>query len=231
VTHLRINEHELRLLPGPGVWRPATRTLYVADLHIGKASAFAHGGVPIGGGVLERTTLADLARLSGLIEGTGAARVVILGDLLHAPAGRDARTLGLLVEWRHRHAGVDVVLLRGNHDHSAGDPPDSAGIRCVDAPFDDGGLMLLHHPQAVPLGAPTLAGHLHPAVRLETPGDHARAACFWLSAGQLVLPAFGGFTGRGSIQPRPGDRVFVLADGEVVEVPVVVVGRSARQPR
>jgi DNA ligase-associated metallophosphoesterase len=223
VISIRLNEHELHLLPGRAAWRPSSRTLYIADIHVGKASAFARGGIPLNHTVLERGTTADLARLTALITATDAARLVILGDLLHAPAGRDPRTLGLLADWRHAHASVEVILVRGNHDQAAGDPPCEAGITCIDAPSNDNGIQLLHHPLPVPLGVPTLAGHLHPAVRLATAGDAARRPCYWLSANQLVLPAFGGFTGAGGITPRPGDRVFVQADNELVEVPVIVM--------
>jgi len=224
VTPLTIENHEFVLLAGRGVWRQSRRTLYVADLHIGKASAFAKGGVPIGATVLEGSTAADLERLSRLIEVTAAARVVILGDLLHAPSGRDARTLSLLAEWRSRHAGVDVTLVRGNHDHSAGDPPPEAGVHCVNAPFDHDGLLLLHHPLSPPTGRATLAGHLHPSVRLAARGDAARVDCFWLSRAQLVLPAFGAFTGRAVISPGRGDRVFALAGDRVIDVPMVPPG-------
>lgn len=195
-------------------------------MHIGKASAFAGGGVPISAQVLERTTVSDLARLSAMITATAAEKLVVLGDLLHATAGRDPRTLSLLASWRREHTGVDFLLVRGNHDIAAGDPPDEVGIRCVDEPFDGDGLVLVHHPRGAPTETPTLAGHLHPGIKLQTAGDALRAPCYWLSGGQLVLPAFGGFTGKASIAPGPGDRVFALGDETVVEVPVVVSARG-----
>jgi hypothetical protein len=34
----------------------------------------------------------------------------------------------------------------------------------------------------------------------------------------LVLPSFGSFTGNKAIQPGKGDRVFVVAGKEVVEI-------------
>lgn len=231
---LRIDHHELHLLPGRAVWRPSSRTLYIADLHIGKTSAFAKGGIPLSAQVLERTTTADLARLAALIAATGAARLIILGDLLHASAGRDPRTLALLADWRNAHPRTDVALIRGNHDHAAGDPPPSANIRCLNAPFNDEGLALLHHPLNVPSGAPTLAGHLHPAVRLLGVGDAARVPCYWLSQNQLILPAFGTFTGAASIRPTHGDRIFALAgegDEGVIEIPVVSTADATRKTR
>ena len=63
---------------------PRARTLFVADVHLGKAAAFRAGGVAIPRGA----TANDLARLTALIERTRATRLVILGDFLHAAAGR-----------------------------------------------------------------------------------------------------------------------------------------------
>jgi hypothetical protein len=44
--------------------------------------------------------------------------------------------------------------------------------------------------------------------------------CFHFGAAVGVLPAFGGFTGTHVVQPSPGDRVFVVADDLVREVPL-----------
>jgi metallophosphoesterase superfamily enzyme len=45
-----------------------------------------------------------------------------------------------------------------------------------------------------------------------------RLPCFWLTPRTAVLPAFGSFTGSAAVVPSPGDRVFVVADGEVLPV-------------
>ena len=94
------------------IWWPARRTLIVADLHFGKAASFRALGVP----VPEKTTDQDLARLAHLIATTGAGRVVLLGDLLHARHGRSAELMDAVGAWRARHAGVEMLLVRGNHD-------------------------------------------------------------------------------------------------------------------
>ena len=59
------------------------RTLFVADVHLGKAAAFRAGGVPVPRG----STASDLARLGALVEASGAKRLCVLGDFLHAKAG------------------------------------------------------------------------------------------------------------------------------------------------
>jgi metallophosphoesterase superfamily enzyme len=111
-----------------------------------------------------------------------------------------------------------MLLVRGNHDRGAGDPPAELGIRCVDPPLEEAPFVYLHHPEEQP-GGYALAGHLHPAVRLAGAGrQRERLPCFLFGARVGILPAFGDFTGSAEARPAPGDRVFVVAGEEVVEV-------------
>ena len=50
---------ELRLLPDPALWWPAEATVFIADLHLGKAASFRALGQPVPGG----TTRDNLQRL------------------------------------------------------------------------------------------------------------------------------------------------------------------------
>ena len=54
----------LRLLAGRAVWWPEASTLFVADVHLGKAESFSALGVPVPRG----PTAATLDRLAGLVE-------------------------------------------------------------------------------------------------------------------------------------------------------------------
>ena len=92
---------EIELLAERAVWWPRGATLFVADLHFGKAAAFRSAGIPVPGG----TTAADTARLSALVRRHSAARLVVLGDLLHAPTGRAEATMETVREWRAGCAG------------------------------------------------------------------------------------------------------------------------------
>jgi metallophosphoesterase superfamily enzyme len=65
-----------------------------------------------------------------------------------------------------------------------------------------------------------LAGHLHPYVVMrDRDGSRLRLASFIFGPYQAILPAFGGFTGGSAYLPTNHDRVFVIAEGEIVEVP------------
>jgi DNA ligase-associated metallophosphoesterase len=191
-----------------------TRTLLVADAHFGKAAAFRAAGVPVPRG----TTTGSLARLDSSLARTGATRIVFLGDFLHARGGREAETTRVVGEWRSRNAAIEMMLVRGNHDVSAGDPGPEIDIRCVDGPLVEPPFVFTHKPAVSDEGY-VVCGHVHPGARLTGPGrEHSWLPCFWLRPRMAVLPAFGEFTGLADIAAEPGDRVWVVADGAVIAV-------------
>lgn len=210
----RIAGETLDLLPERAAFWRRTATLLVADPHFGKAATFRALGVPVPRG----TTAMSLTRLDGLIRQTGAARIIFLGDFLHAAEGRDPETLRVLNEWRARHAGVAMTLVRGNHDARAGDPPRELDIQCVDAPLVETPFAFTHHPRPSPEGY-VIAGHIHPGARLSGAGrQHTRLPCFAFGPNVAVMPAFGEFTGLAEMDFRAGDQVWVIADNEVIRV-------------
>lgn len=202
----------LALLPEKAAFLPDHHALLVADAHVGKAVSFRRWGVPVPRG----TTAETLDQLSRLIETTRARQLVFLGDFLHSPRAHAPSTLGALHRWRERHACVQLVLVRGNHDERAGDPPATLGVECVNEPWTLGSLALCHHPQPV-AGHYALSGHLHPCVSLSGRAhDRLRLPCFWLGREFGVLPAFGSFTGMYPVAPVEGDRLYAVADARVV---------------
>jgi DNA ligase-associated metallophosphoesterase len=205
----------LHLLPAHAIWWPAGETLFIADLHLGKAASYRALGQPVPGG----TTRDNLARLNALIAENRPQRLVCLGDFLHAASGRTPSVLQALSDWRARHSGVAMTLVRGNHDDRAGDPPPEAGIEVVDEPWLLGPFACCHHPRPDGDRHPThftLAGHLHPVVHLSGRArDALRLPCFVSEPGQAVLPAFGAFTG-GHALPAAPDRRFYAVGGDRV---------------
>jgi uncharacterized protein len=201
----------LHLLPERALWWPAGRTLFIADLHIGKAAAYRALGQPVPSG----TTAENLARLSGLIAQWAPDKLVFLGDFLHAAASRTPGVLAALREWRARHASIAMTLVRGNHDSRAGDPPAALDIAVVDEPHPMGPFACCHHPQTH-ASRFVLAGHVHPACRLFGPArDSLRLPCFVMEARQLVLPAFGEFTGGWLVEAGPGRRLYPVGGAAV----------------
>ena len=203
------------------VWWPRGRTLFVADVHLGKAGTYRALGQPVPSG----TTDDNLARLDALLATHAVRELVFLGDLLHAPQGVTPTLLARLRTWREAHAHVVMTLVRGNHDQRAGDPPPELNMAVVDEPHAVGPFSACHHPKQLP-GHFVLAGHLHPAVVLQGPArDRLRLPCFCVDApegqheGLAVLPAFGAFTGTWVVSPAPDRHVYAVGGGAVWPVP------------
>jgi uncharacterized protein len=194
---------------------PRERTVFVADVHLGKAAAFRAGGVPLPRG----GTAADLARLTAIVRQTGAQRLVVLGDFLHAAAGRVNALDCAYREWRAQHAGLGVVLVRGNHDDRAGDPPPDWGVTVVAEPHPLAPFLACHLPVA-PRSGYALCGHVHPGVTVRGTADQAaRLPCFVLGQRRAILPAFGAFTGLARAVPLAGDRFVAIAGTRLFALP------------
>lgn len=220
---------EIVLLPELAAVLPAHGTLLVADVHLGKARAFRQQGVPVPGG----TTRETLARLDAVVAAAEVRRVVFLGDLLHSQHAQGSAALAEFARWRQRRPDLELVLVRGNHDARAGDPPPALGIAVVAEPFAVGALALCHHPdpdgrraggfgldRPPGQGEPArIAGHVHPCCSLHGRRDSLRLPCFHFGARVAVLPAFGEFTGMHAVRRGEGDRVWVVAGDRVVAVP------------
>ena len=219
VTYLEFTlcEESLLLFAERALYWPRRRTLIIADPHFGKAATFRAGGLPVS----EATTTVMLDRLTALLAGTGAKRLLCLGDLLHARAGRSDATLAAVTAWRDAHAQLAFQLVRGNHDAHAGDPPADWAITCVDEPSIEEPFAWRHHPAPDAAGY-AIAGHLHPAVRLNGAGRQSTTLpCFYFGVDYGVLPAFGEFTGTALVRPATGERVFVVAEQSIIEKSVV----------
>lgn len=210
----QIAGQEVTLLPDRAMLWPSERTLFVADIHLGKGSAFRAGSIPIPSG----STKGTLDRLCRMVREVDPARIVILGDLWHAKAGRTVQSEAEFLAWRQRHTDREVWLVEGNHDLKSGELPSDHNLGIVSPGERLGPFTLLHEPQEVAKGY-GLAGHLHPAARLVGRGDQTiTAPCFWIRPNYAVLPAFGEFTGCARVRPTTDDKVFLSLANQVLEV-------------
>lgn len=205
---------DLNMLPESAVWHEPSRTLVVADVHLGKAAAFRAGGIAVPDGDDGH----DLARLAGLVAKHDAGRLVVAGDLFHAPSGIGPELLELVADFAER-IGIPWVLTVGNHDAKLRRYPEGiVAVPWVD--LVDGGPRVVHDPADARGDRFHLAGHLHPVIRLrDGRRSSLRLPCFWQCDGVLVMPAFGSFTGGAIINPAEGDRVFSALRDQIVEIP------------
>jgi DNA ligase-associated metallophosphoesterase len=205
----------VRLLPERALHWPAQGLLAVGDLHWGKTEVFQMHGLPLPSGVLGD----DLARLSRALTRTGARRLVLVGDLVHSARSMTPAVVAEVEAWRERHAAVEMVLVRGNHERHVQALPGGWRMALVEEHLDAGPFRFAHHPEPA-AGRYVWSGHLHPTVVLQSGADRLRLPCFRVGREVAVLPAFSAFTGGGPRPPRrpAGERVFAVVEDRVLEV-------------
>src|SRR2546421_6006829 len=93
---LTVAGEPMLLLPHRAAYWPAARTLLVADLHLDKCEVMRSHGLPIPRALLHE----QIARLDHAVRATGAQRVLIVGDLLHASAGLTGPMVETFAAWR-----------------------------------------------------------------------------------------------------------------------------------
>jgi DNA ligase-associated metallophosphoesterase len=153
-----------------------------------------------------------------MLEACGASRLLILGDFFHSKAGRSQGILQSLADWRGAHSQLEIVLIRGNHDRHAGDPPPDLNIRVVGKTLEEPPFYFCHEP-CEHESLHIIGGHVHPGINLwDKIGGSIRLPCYWFGERSALLPAFGSFTGTYTVKPRRGDQLFLIGDGEVVRV-------------
>lgn len=165
---------------------PAQQALFVADLHLEKASWFAR----LGQFLPPYDSHATLTALSNEAERSGALRLYCLGDSFHDSSGCDrlpANARSLLVDLTSR---LDWTWIVGNHDPGFAD---HCGGR-IEEEVMLGGIVFRH--EAVRgESRPEISGHFHPKLRLHLKGRQVSRRCFVVSASKLIMPAFGSLTG------------------------------------
>ena len=213
-TEIQIRDQTLQLLPEKLIWWRERETLLMADSHFGKAATFRKQGIPVPHG----TTEAMLERLSQQINKFQAKRLIVLGDFVHSATRCETGFEASLIQWRGRHADLELVLVKGNHDRGHQRLFDSLNMKIVTEPFGAGPFALCHfHTANSDRDLYTLAGHIHPGIRfVETGVSGIKLPCFYFGESYAVLPAFGEFTGLELIKPDANDSVFAVADDEVI---------------
>lgn len=209
--NLQVGDQSIVLCPDGAVLL-SDGTLVVADLHLGKATAFQAQGLAIPEGDDE----VDLKRLKSLCRWHEAERLVINGDLFHSAGGMNPR-IEQLLETFINDMTIPVELTLGNHERKI---PRIPPFLSPEENASYAGFHIVHDPADAPPGLPSVTAHWHPVVRIaDGKRTTLRLPCFLVRKNMVVLPAFGSFTGGQVIAPENGDRFFVFPGEDVVEVP------------
>ncbi|MEM7518295.1 MAG: ligase-associated DNA damage response endonuclease PdeM [Planctomycetota bacterium] len=216
VLEIELCGEPAQLFPERALFLPSRSDLLVADLHFGKTESFRRLGIPLPPG----QTLADLQRLEQLVKSCTPKRLVLLGDFTHAALDPNSPTHRELASGIHRlrhDHGLEVLLVRGNHDEHERELSDRLEIPAV---LDEraGPFHYVHDPEASTSDLHLIGGHLHPGINLKDGRDRMFLPVFWVRKQSTVLPSFGGFTGKWPIKRARGDRLFAVGPDRVLEL-------------
>lgn len=201
-------QHFVLHCSGAILWKEKNMLL-ISDVHIGKVSHFRQHGVAVPNVSAE----GNFRKLNKVVDHFDPDVIVFLGDLFHSKKNREWH---LFEDWM---AGITakVVLVAGNHDVIAQKHYDALDV-AIYAELEIDDFLLTHHPTEREAFF-NFAGHIHPGVTLRDTGRMAiRLACFFMHGDQMILPAFGEFTGKYILQPGEGDYVWVMTREEVIQV-------------
>jgi len=203
------------LHPFKGILWEEQSTLFVADLHLGKATHFRKAGIA----VPKEVRQSNFDKFTALLLDLKPARVIILGDLFHSDCNTAWEDFVFITK---QFEDMSFELVVGNHDIMDETQYAYANMKIHPEPYDLAPFVLSHHPmksEDIPEGLHNLCGHIHPSVVLRGIGKQGmKLPCFHFTENQGILPAFGEFTGTAVMRTKRKDQVFVVSGDRVIEM-------------
>lgn len=223
VSHKILN-HQFWLTTDRTMFWEEEKALVVSDLHFGKTGHFRKSGIAIPSSVYKE----DLQRLVVQIQYFQPRELIIVGDMFHSSANKE---LELFLKWRSDLSGINIRLIRGNHDILQENWYEGAGIELSQQNFSRRQFHFVHDisDQLEKRGGYIhnkrgeksyfFSGHLHPGIRIQGTGRQSLCfPCFYFGKKYAVLPAFSRFTGVAVINPAEEEQVFAIVNQELIRL-------------
>ncbi|MFD2517562.1 ligase-associated DNA damage response endonuclease PdeM [Salinimicrobium flavum] len=181
--------------------------LVISDVHLGKMSHFRK----FGSAVPQQAVKGNFQKMDSVIAFFAPQKIVFLGDLFHSSMNKE----WLMFETWLKNIPAEVILVEGNHDIISPLKYEALGVR-ITSEIVLHNFLFTHHPEERS-GLFNFSGHIHPGVRINGLGrQQLKLSCFFKSKDQLILPAFGEFTGKYILIPQGDDEVYVVTKEEVI---------------
>ena len=204
---INIAKNEFVLHPSGAVYWVEKKTLLLADVHLGKVAHFRKNGIA----VPRKAEGVFYQKIDALFQTFPVDRIIFLGDLFHSDQNNEWHLFAAWVEQQT----AELILVEGNHDVIQAWKFEQLKLAVVDT-FTEDNFNFSHFPREVE-NCFVFCGHVHPGVKLKGGGlQRLSLPCFYHSKHQLILPAFGAFTGLHLLQVKSGDRVYVTTGKEVI---------------
>lgn len=184
-------------------------SLILSDVHVGKLNHFQKNGIPIPSDGSKE----NLINIKNLIHEYDPDHIYILGDLFHSSYNK---------EWDDwiiyfSKSNVKFTLILGNHDQYDSKKLWDSNITLVNELIIDP-FLFTHYPEKE-FDQFNICGHVHPAVKLRGLGrQYMKLNCFYITDNQLILPAFGTFTGSHMLKPNKTDHIICMTSDGLFEL-------------
>ncbi|MGC6517119.1 MAG: ligase-associated DNA damage response endonuclease PdeM [Candidatus Puniceispirillaceae bacterium] len=173
-------------LNGDGtLYWPDEATLIVSDMHLEKGAALSKGAP-----LPQFDTIDTLQRLNERLQIDKPQTLICLGDSFHSTERAfrlPPHYVSMISEIAEK---TKIIWITGNHDAQL---PNRLFGSAQDE-FVKHNIRFCHEADGMPL-RPTISGHLHPKARVKLRARRLSARCFVQSDLNLILPAFGSYTG------------------------------------
>ena len=185
--------------------------LLISDVHFGKVSHFRKHGIAIPNDAISE----NFNRLDILLAEFQPQTIIFLGDLFHSTKNSE---WNLFANWT-KSISQKIILVKGNHDIIDELLFENLKIEVIPELIIEE-FILTHHP----LENNTLfnfCGHIHPGIKLKAQGKQfLNISCFFNKPNQMILPAFGEFTGNFYLRPTKNDLVYAITPDKVIAITI-----------
>lgn len=209
IQKIKIQNQEFHLHPLGGLFWEEKSLLLISDVHLGKVSHFRKFGAAVPRKAIHQNFLL----LDKIVSDFQPFQICFLGDLFHSSLNKEWE---LFENWVAK-TPTEILLVTGNHDIIAPEKFEKLKISIFPELIIDS-FLLTHHPEERESHF-TFCGHVHPSIKLKGIGkDRLKLPCFFKSENQMILPAFGQFTGTHSLDPKKSDEVYAIAEDSIFKV-------------
>jgi len=207
IQKISIKNNDFTLHPSGAIFWEIKKMLLITDVHLGKVVHFRKHGAPVPANAAYK----NLEKLTEVTNHFEPDTVCFLGDLFHSKLNEEWQDFEKWVAY----CKAEVILITGNHDVIPRYLYEDIGVKVFDELLLDG-FHLTHHPTEIK-GTFNFSGHIHPGIRMKGIGrQFLKLPCFYKTENQLILPAFGNFTGKHILTPSETDEIFAIVEGEVI---------------
>jgi len=184
-TRINFKDHEM-IIHGDGtIYWPEQKVLIVSDLHLEKGAALS-SGAPLPA----FDTIDTLQRLQRRVEALQPQTTILLGDSFHTTERAFRLPPDNLALLQKMGALTDFIWVTGNHDRHL--PERLPGKATDEVTIQD--IRFCHEADNL-AGQYTVSGHYHPKARVKLRATTLSARCFVQDGINLIMPAFGSYTG------------------------------------